>query len=85
MKKLLSLAAAAAFALVSTHAFAAGCSDGDGCCAPEKASAPAKPGKAAAQTYTCPMHPKVTSDKPGKCPECGMDLVLKKTDEKTKK
>ena len=27
------------------------------------------------QTYTCPMHPEVQSDKPGKCPKCGMDLV----------
>ncbi len=27
------------------------------------------------QAYTCPMHPKVVSDKPGKCPQCGMDLV----------
>jgi multidrug efflux pump subunit AcrA (membrane-fusion protein) len=27
-------------------------------------------------TYTCPMHPTVTSDKPGTCPVCGMDLVL---------
>ena len=31
-----------------------------------------------AMTYTCPMHPEVTSDKPGKCPKCGMDLVEKK-------
>ncbi len=30
------------------------------------------------QTYTCPMHPEVQSDKPGRCPKCGMDLVLKK-------
>ncbi len=30
------------------------------------------PGKV---TYTCPMHPEVRSDKPGKCPKCGMDLV----------
>jgi hypothetical protein len=29
--------------------------------------------------YTCPMHPEVTSDKPGKCPKCGMDLVIKKS------
>lgn len=28
--------------------------------------------------YTCPMHPEVTSDKPGKCPKCGMDLMKKK-------
>ncbi len=28
--------------------------------------------------YTCPMHPEVTSDKPGKCPKCGMTLVKKK-------
>jgi RND family efflux transporter MFP subunit len=27
------------------------------------------------QLYTCPMHPDVISDKPGKCPKCGMDLV----------
>lgn len=28
-----------------------------------------------AGTYTCSMHPEVTSDKPGKCPKCGMELV----------
>src|SRR5262249_47301181 len=27
------------------------------------------------QVYTCPMHPEVRSDKPGKCPKCGMTLV----------
>lgn len=26
--------------------------------------------------YYCPMHPEVTSDKPGVCPKCGMDLEL---------
>jgi hypothetical protein len=30
-----------------------------------------------AAVYTCPMHPEVTSDKPGKCPKCGMELVEK--------
>jgi membrane fusion protein, copper/silver efflux system len=30
-----------------------------------------------ADTYTCPMHPTVASDKPGTCPVCGMDLVRK--------
>jgi P-type Cu+ transporter len=27
--------------------------------------------------YSCPMHPEVISEEPGKCPKCGMDLVLK--------
>ena len=27
--------------------------------------------------YTCPMHPEVRSPKPGQCPKCGMNLVLK--------
>ncbi len=30
--------------------------------------------------YECPMHPDVTSSKPGKCPKCRMDLRLKKSD-----
>jgi len=28
--------------------------------------------------YTCSMHPEVISDKPGKCPKCGMNLEKKK-------
>jgi|APTNR8051073442_1049403.scaffolds.fasta_scaffold32500_3 hypothetical protein len=27
-----------------------------------------------AKQYVCPMHPDVQSEKPGRCPECGMDL-----------
>ena len=27
--------------------------------------------------YTCPMHPEVVKDVPGKCPGCGMDLIPK--------
>lgn len=30
-----------------------------------------------ADTYICPMHPTVVSDKPSICPVCGMDLVRK--------
>jgi len=30
---------------------------------------------AAKDVFTCPMCPDVKSDKPGKCPKCGMDLV----------
>lgn len=33
--------------------------------------------------YTCPMHPEVVQERPGMCPECGMNLVpttKKKTD-----
>ncbi|HTI90521.1 MAG TPA: heavy metal-binding domain-containing protein [Puia sp.] len=35
--------------------------------------------KQSAAVYTCKMHPEVTSDKPGKCPKCGMDLVKKES------
>lgn len=34
------------------------------------------------KTYTCPMHPEVISEKPGKCHKCGMDLELKETESK---
>jgi hypothetical protein len=27
--------------------------------------------------YVCPMHPEVQSSKPGECPKCGMQLVVK--------
>ncbi len=31
---------------------------------------------ASSTRYTCSMHPEVTRDAPGKCPKCGMTLVL---------
>nr|WP_312991953.1 multicopper oxidase domain-containing protein [Chryseobacterium flavum] len=37
----------------------------------------AQPKSQAQKLYTCPMHPEVVSDKPGKCPKCGMELVEK--------
>jgi len=33
--------------------------------------------KPAKVQYTCSMHPEVISDKPGKCPKCGMTLIKK--------
>ena len=37
------------------------------------------PVKAKKIVYTCPMHPEVISDKPGKCPKCKMYLVKKES------
>ena len=45
---------------------------------------PVKKQTAPAKVYTCPMHPEVKSDKPGKCPKCGMNLEEKKTPHKGK-
>lgn len=33
------------------------------------------------QKYTCPMHPQIIMDAPGKCPICGMDLAPMKRSE----
>jgi len=42
---------------------------------PATAQQPAPSGAAAPVNYTCSMHPEVITDKPGKCPKCGMALV----------
>ena len=38
---------------------------------------PAPAATTQSSVYTCLMHPEVVSDKPGKCPKCGMNLVKK--------
>lgn len=42
----------------------------------ERLSAPAEAGA----IYYCPMHPTYTSDRPGKCPICHMDLVKRESE-----
>lgn len=44
----------------------------------EKSPANPSPSPATGDRYTCPMHPEIDEPKPGVCPKCGMDLVLKK-------
>jgi RND family efflux transporter MFP subunit len=55
------------FVVAGAVAFAPGCNRNSA----EKTGKPA----AHAVVYHCPMHPSVTSDKPGDCPICGMKLV----------
>lgn len=43
-----------------------------GCCGHEEKGHDEKKESGA---YTCPMHPEVKQDKPGSCPECGMNLT----------
>jgi len=48
-----------------------------------KKTAPAAAAPAVKQVWICPMcH--IKADKPGKCPECGMDMVKLPTDAKKK-
>ncbi len=46
--------------------------------APAPAVAADAPASQSGVLYTCVMHPEVIADKPGKCPKCGMTLVVKK-------
>ena len=51
----------------------------DACCGAHENSkvASSQPTTQKSAAYSCPMHPEVTSDQPGKCPKCGMNLVKK--------
>jgi Cu(I)/Ag(I) efflux system membrane fusion protein len=51
--------------------FGMGCSD-----ATEHTHAPDAKHESAAEAWTCSMHPKVHMQEAGRCPICGMDLVL---------
>ncbi|HEX6789756.1 MAG TPA: efflux RND transporter periplasmic adaptor subunit, partial [Candidatus Krumholzibacteria bacterium] len=50
-------------------------------CAKKKAADEA--GEGVVVKYTCPMHPEIIRDEPGKCPICGMDLVKKEIQQET--
>lgn len=60
------------FIAVAVTALALACS----ACGPREQKAPETVQSTTSEKvlYTCPMHPEVRSDKPGKCPKCGMDL-----------
>lgn len=84
IKMLLSSAAALATVALVSMATAAGtggasgplmsgCGTG-GCGMGAPAGATTQP-TTQASSYVCPMDKDVTSDKPGKCPKCGMKLV----------
>ena len=50
-----------------------------------KTTTPAAKASVAQSGYVCPMHPEVTSNKPGNCPKCGMKLVVQKPKAPAKK
>lgn len=66
--------AAVAAAIIAALALLAGCSRSPE--APARETAAEHAAKHLDPVYQCRMHPEVTSDKPGRCPICGMDLVL---------
>ena len=66
MKKIIIILALTVLSLVTLNA----CNSGNKATSEKQV----KKGK-----YTCTMHPDVSSDKPGVCPKCGMDLVERDT------
>jgi len=75
MKKIMLMAVAILFAATSVFAAHSPIALAD--------TSKTKKVKPAKVQYTCTMHPEVISNKPGKCPKCGMTLI-KKTDAKKK-
>ncbi|HVF45623.1 MAG TPA: SCO family protein, partial [Pyrinomonadaceae bacterium] len=74
VRTLLSCALRAAFVLAA--ALAVGVPDYTAARAQQQHAHAAAGSSEAAATYSCPMHPSVTSPKPGACPLCKMDLRL---------
>ena len=65
MKKLLFISAIT----LLFSGFVISCNNGE-----KKTENTEQTGQTAKGKYSCPMHPEVTSDKPGTCSKCGMDL-----------
>lgn len=60
-----------------TFALLVGCPQGQTLTPPRREGGSPPSPATQAQQWTCPMHPEVVRDAPGKCPICGMDLVPK--------
>lgn len=79
MKRILILLGVVIASLVGYGALSlepaeAGCGTGSGCGASHATQQQAPATAAEGNLYSCPMHPEVVSNKPGKCPKCGMNL-----------
>ena len=72
---LVCFAALLGLVLVNNPVFAGSCCGGD---TKDVSKCAVENGSISYSAYSCPRHPEITSDKPGKCSKCGMDLVLKK-------
>ena len=70
------LAAASVFTVASCGSDSSRSSATDTVAAPTSTAPDSTAAHAGGHTYACPMHPEVTSTKPGqKCPKCGMELI----------